>query len=264
MVEKSIIKQIEYNGSKYCVIGLKYKEAMVPVILDWSDYEVIKTLNKKWHINDKGIVSTIHKAIINGKEHVKEIYMHEVILKISNINTKASTLHINRLGIDNRKANLMADTVNKDTTKNIKKKDRIIDLSNFGIQANELPSFVWYIKESDTHGDRFMVSIGDVKWKCTSSRCLSLRYKLEETKKYLRNLQHDRPDLFTDYSMNGDLNSEGLNQLDMYINISYKAGFNNVNYVTNKTNTYLKEKHHGLSKHEIELLKSFDPTVVFI
>jgi hypothetical protein len=232
---------------------------MVPIVLDWNDYVQIDKFDKNWHITDKGMVVATHKTISNGIEIIREVYMHDLVLKLNKLYTSYPTLHINRLGIDNRKINLMPDTLDKETTKNIKKKERIINLTGSGIQSNDIPSYVWYLKESDSHGERFMVNVGDIKWKSSSSKTLSLRYKLEETKKYLRHLKNIRPDLFTDYSMNGDLNEEGKTMLKSFINVSRLAGFNNLSMLSNKTDIYLREKHIGLSKEEILLLKAFSP-----
>ncbi len=256
MVKLSNIKCVNYKGNTYAVANLPYKNNNVPIVLDWSDYEQIEKFNKSWHINDKGMVVTTHKSIVDGTETIREVYMHDLVLKLNKLYTSASTLHVNRLGVDNRKLNLMADTLDKQTTKNIKKKDRIINLTGSGIHANDIPSYVWYLKESDSHGERFMVNVGDVKWKSTSAKNLSLRYKLEETKKYLRHLKNIRPDLFTDYSMNGDLNDEGKSMLKSFIDISKTAGFSNLSMLSNKTDKYLKELHSGLSKSEILLLRS--------
>ena len=52
------------------------------------------------------------------------------------------------------------------------------------------------MKPNGSHGDRFMVEIGDVKWKTTSSKKLSLKYKLEEAKLFLRQLKRESPELF--------------------------------------------------------------------
>lgn len=256
MVKLTNAKKINYDGNSYAVIGMRYKNYTVPILLDWNDYLQIEKFDKNWHINDKTFVVTTHKSIKDGIETVREIQMHDLVLKINGNYTSASTLHLNRLGIDNRKFNLMYDTLDKGTTKNVKKKDRTINLIASGIESNDIPSYVWYLKESDSHGERFVVNIGDVKWKSSSSKNLSLRYKLEETKKYLRYLKNIRPDLFTDYSMNGDLNEEGLSMLRSYIAISKLAGFDNFTQISNRTNYYLKENLIGLSTNEIALLRS--------
>lgn len=256
MVKLANAKRINYKGNTYAVIGLQYKNNIVPITLDWNDYVQIEKFDKSWHVTDKGMVVTTHKSINNGEEIVREIYMHDLVLKLNKLYTSYPTLHINRLGIDNRKLNLMEDKLDKETTKNVKKKERIINLVGSGIQSNDIPSYVWYLKESDSHGERFMVNIGDVKWKSSSSKKLSLRYKLEETKKYLRYLKEVRQDLFTDYSMNGDLNEEGKSMLNTFIEISKMANFNNLSMLTNKTDKYLKEKHTGLTKNEILMLNN--------
>ena len=254
--------KVLYNNSTYAVMGMKYKDTTVPVILDWNDYEAIEKFDKNWHINDKGMVVTSHKITANNQDYTKEIYMHDIVMRLSKKNYDHPILHINRLGVDNRRNNLMHDILKKDTTKNIKKKDRIINLTGSGIVSNELPSYVWYLKDSDSHGERFMISIGDIKWKSSSSKHLSLRYKLEETKKYLRHLKKSRSDLFLNYSMNGDLNEKGKQKLNSYIAISKQTGFNNIKNIVNKTDSYISEDHNGLSNNEISMLNSFSPTIM--
>lgn len=138
------------------------------------------------------------------------------------------------------------------------KKQRIIDLSKYGIDVQKIPSFVWYLNEDDTHGNRFIVDLGPIKWKSTSSVCLSLRYKLEETKKFLRLNKDKYPTLFKDYSMNGDLNNNGENLKKEFYDIIQLAGFNYKYQSTIKTDDFLKEDLSGLSEIEIELLKQFN------
>lgn len=119
---------------------------------------------------------------------------------------------------------------------------------------------MWYLKEDSTHGDRFIIDIGDVKWKSTASKKVSLKYKLEETKKYMRHLKLTRPDLFSDYSMNGDLNEDGIVLIDEFITISQKAGFSLNSDVKHKnTSKFLKEDLDGLTEEEIMLLELFHP-----
>ena len=169
-------------------------------------------------------------------------------------------LHINKIGIDNRISNLSYDTHDKHIQKNLKKKSRTISLpKKCGIIPENLPSYVWYVKEDSSHADRFMVDVGDVNWKSTGSKKVSLKYKLEETKKYMRHLKNARPDLFNEYSMNGDLNKNGVGLLDDFLNISKDAGYY-LNDISNaNTEKYLKEDTVGLSNEEINLLTSFVP-----
>lgn len=254
--------KINHNDYTYAVCELSYNSKIAPVIMDWDIFKEIQKLNKNWHINDKGFVVTNHKYEDDGEDKIKEIPLHDVVIKVSDGELKAkSILHIDRLGVDNRRANLDYDTNDKDITKNLKKKSRTLLLpDDCGIVPNEIPSYVWYLKEDSTHGDRFVIDIGDIKWKSTASKKVSLKYKLEETKKYMRHLKNTRSDLFDDYSMNGDLNEEGLVLISDFLKISQKAGFNLNNDVKHKnTNNFLKENLDGLSEEEIMLLELFNP-----
>jgi hypothetical protein len=258
-------KRITNNDNDYAVCELNYNGNNVPVIMDWNIFKTINKMDKNWHINDKGMVVTNHKFSENGVEKMREIYLHDIVMKLFDDKYEnRSILHINKLGVDNRKCNLMYDTCNKDIFKNIKKKSRTITLpEDCGVTPEELPSYVWYLKEDDTHGERFIVNIGDVQWKSTSSKKVSLRYKLEETKKYLRFLKETRNDLFNDYSMNGDLNNDGLNLIKSFVKISRDAGFTNINDIsdTKNTNKYISENIDGLTEEEIILLGMFDPKI---
>lgn len=253
--------KLTHNGKEYVVSELKYGRHDVPIIIDKNVYEEIKDLNKNWHINEKGFVVTNHKISENGIDVVKEISLHDIVMKINGTCCLKPILHINKLGIDNRHCNLIYDTCDKGITKNLKKKSRTITLpTSSGINPEEIPSYVWYIKEDDTHGDRFIVNVGDIQWKSTGSKKVSLKYKLEEAKKYLRYLKDVRNDLFDDYSMNGDLNKEGKKLLNDFFKIASIAGYNklNTNIISN-TESYLEENLNGLSPEEITFLNIFNP-----
>jgi hypothetical protein len=248
------------DGEKaYMIINLEYKQIDVPIIIDYNDYKIINSINKTWSINESGMVSCYHTT----NDVTSEVYLHEIImsLKLKDENKEKqqrSILHINKLGIDNRRENLIYDIVNKQTNKNTKKKKRIIELpEESGINPDEIPTYVWYMKPNDSHGERFLVDIGDVQWKTTSSKKLSLRYKLEEAKKYLRELKDERPELFQEYSMNGEFTKDGKELLKSFYIIIKKAGYKHLKKVStdNLTNTYLKE-HGSLTKQEKKLLNS--------
>lgn len=256
--------KVNHKNGNYVVCELSYKSKKAPVILDSNVFEKIKKLDRNWTINEKGFVITIFKMTHEGKNISKEITMHDVVMKIldpdyDDRNVK-TILHINKLGVDNRKENLMYDTNDKDITKNIKKKERTINFpKETGIIPDEIPSYVWYLKEDSTHGDRFMLDVGDINWKSTASKKVSLRYKLEETKKYMRYLKDTRPDLFEDYSMNGDLNNDGKELIKSFIKISQKAGFKINSNNKDNTEDYLREKIDELTKEERVFLEMFNP-----
>jgi hypothetical protein len=184
-------KTITINRNNYAVCKIAFKSTYVPIIVDSKFIDKIISLNKDWKINYNGLVSTTHSITLDdGNKEIFEVYLHDVVLKLNGTHKNKCVLHINRLGIDNRVANLMFDECNKAIKKNSRKKSRTIILPKKNkINPEDIPSFVWYMKPDTTHGERFLVDIGDISWKTPSSRTLSLRYKLEEAKKFLRKLK---------------------------------------------------------------------------
>ena len=259
--------KIKHENELYSVFNFDYNGENVPVIVDYEMATKLKALKLTWSVNNKGMVVTNYSYFLDGEHSTKELYLHDVILRLFGKNKnivddkKCSILHINKLGVDNRKCNLMFDTNDKITSKNIKKKERTITLpKKSGIDPNDLPSFVWYLKSHDTHGDRFVICINDITWKSTSSKKVSLRYKLEETKKCLRYIKNKIPHEFKSLSMNGNLNEKGEILLNSYIDISKTAGYKNINYTyIDNTTKYLKENTNGLSDCEKVLLDVFNP-----
>lgn len=245
-----------HNKKKYGIMTVYFKKNKIPVVVDSEDETLIKQIGEKWLCNAMGSIT--HNYVHNGKNY--EIKLHELIM--ANVHRKdfetigdlydhdkdafdkitKTVIHINKMGLDNRKENLIYDTPEKDVTKNMKKKQRILTLpEKSGISPNELPTYVWYIKPEGTHGERFVVNIGDIYWKTTSSKKVSLRYKLEEAKSYLRNLKKEQPTLFKSFSMNGDFNNAGEDLLESFYQIIYKAGYTNIKKISlpNATDKYL-------------------------
>ncbi len=244
-----------YKNKPYVVFTMK-KNIDIPIVLDKDIFDYIKKEERHYYLNDSLMVYTKVKLDENNK--MVDIYLHEIVMKLKNKACKLTPiLHINKMNFDNRLGNLMFDTIDKKCSKNLHKKERIIDLSHKNIDVDNIPSFVWYLNEDDTHGERFIVELGPIKWKSTSSRKLSLRYKLEEIKKYLRLHKDTYPELFRDYSMNGDLNKQGEVLKKEYYDIIKLAGFNYTYKDTQKTNNFLKENLSGLNSLEKILLKQF-------
>jgi hypothetical protein len=255
-----IYKKINYNDKDYIAVDFKYKNNKIPIILDEKYFDKILKLNKSWKISNNGFITSSH--ICDG-ENI-EINLHEVVMalynKENNLEKKNyNILHLNKLNIDNRIENLIYDSPDKLTKKNLRKKKRIIEFSkSSNIKADDIPSFIWYLKPNDTHDERFIIELGDVKWKTTSSSKLSLKYKLEEGKKFLRELKEARSDLFEDNSMNGEFNAEGKKLLLSFFDIAKEAGYDNIKRLTtdNLTDKYLKENLKGLNNFEKDLLAS--------
>ena len=111
-----------------------------------------------------------------------------------------------------------------------------------GIDVNEIPTYIWYMKPNKSHGARFMVCIDNIKWKTTSSKKISLRYKFEEAKLFLRQLKEEKPEIFEDYSMNGDYTKLGKKLLKSYYDIIHLANYDHIRRYNpqNRTVKYLK------------------------
>jgi hypothetical protein len=264
MVIMSNAINVTYKGKYYSVISIKKGNIDVPIVLEMGIYDLIKRDPRNYTLNDNLMLSTKVNIGTQNNPKIVDIYLHEIVMKLKNKSSSSSKiapiLHINKINVDNRVSNLVFDTIDKDYTKNLHKKDRTIDLSEDRIDCNSLPSFVWYLKSDDSHGDRFIVEMGPLKWKTTSSRKLSLRYKLEEMKKYLRLNKDKSPSLFKEYSMNGDLNNIGDTLKKEYYTIINLAGFNYTYNTKYKTNDFLKEDLKDLTEIEKLLLKQFNLT----
>lgn len=230
-----MFRTIIYKNKEYCVMEVLYKNNKVPVIFDSEFEPVIKRVSEKWNCGTFGIVSCNYYNPVDEKNYT--IKIHDLIMSIIKQQKKLSPsynqdkiiLHINKLGLDNRGENLMYDTKDKTITKNMKKRQRYLSLpENCNIEPSELPTYVWYAKPEGTHGERFVVKIGDILWKSTSSKKVSLRFKLEEAKNFLRKLKQENPELFKLYSMNGDYNLSGEQLLKSFFDIIYKAGYTHI------------------------------------
>jgi hypothetical protein len=230
--------KVSYNGKDYGVISIKYNKSEIPVVVDWKDVKYLKKLNKKWKCHKNGFLSTPHS--FNGSN--QNIYLHEIIMAQKNHDegSEFSTkpiLHINRLNLDNRRENL----VYRDCDikyKNVKKKKRTISFpEEYGINPSKLPTYVWYMKENGTHGERFMVNVGDIQWKTTASKSISLIEKLDEAKSFLRKLKSSNPELFKNTCMNGEYTEAGKKLSKEYYDIITEAGFD----------YFIKNKNDGIT-----------------
>lgn len=254
---------VEYHNHRYTVAVIQHAGNKIPILLDRDMYKVIKRLDKKWYINDKNHVYCLHTQ--DGGETTYPVYLHEVVVRLSpGIDTnhldKKPIIHINNIHFDNRIENLQFDVPDKDYSKNTRKKSRIINLKRHGIDVKNLPTYMWYLKPDQSHGDRFAIEFPNgISWRTTASKKVSLRYKLEEAKKYLRFMKTERPDMFEAYSMNGDLTGTGLRLYREYTMMIGKAGFAIDNPNVDKTDLFLVKDTSDLTNFEIYLLQNFDP-----
>lgn len=257
---------VEYHNKKYTVAGIQHSNNIIPILLDREIYKTIRKLNKRWYINDKNHIYCIHNQ--NNTDNMNIVYLHEVVMRLNpevnkNLINKRPIIHINKIHFDNRMENLQFDVPNKDHSKNTRKKHRIIDLDKYNINVNNLPTYMWYLKPDQTHGDRFVIEFPNgISWRTTSSKKVSLRYKLEEAKKYLRYMKVQRPDLFDAYSMNGDMTAQGHRLLREYNMMIGKAGYTmGTKIEKDNTDMILEPDISDLTSTEIEMLDEFNPTI---
>ena len=201
-----------FNNKKYTIIKIQYKSTIIPIILDADIYINIQDKKRTWNITNTGNIYT--------KINNNNIFLHEIVYILKYGKNTYPLIHINKIPLDNRIENLIEDKPNKDILKNLNKKLRTIKLKN--IDVDKIPSFVWYMKDDGDHGERFQIKLGNINWKCTSCNNLSLRYKLEETKKYLCQYKQINNLEFLRNSMNSDLNINGIKLKEDFYNILKK------------------------------------------
>lgn len=233
--------KVTHDGKSYAVISMTYKGKQVPIVMDWEDFVIINKLDKYWKFHKGGYITCIDR-----KKNI-EVPLHKLIMALKDKNKLEDLpiLHINCLGIDNRRDNLMYDKTDKHICKNLRKKKRTIELpEESGINPDDIPTYVWYIKPDKTHGERFMVQLGGNIWQSTSSKSVPLIEKLEHAKDYLRNLKKESPELFENYSMNGEYNINGKKLIDSFFDIIHNGGFEYIekNNYDNITDYYLQSK----------------------
>jgi hypothetical protein len=276
---------LEYGDGRYTVVILTHLENEIPILLDRPIYKIIKKLGFHWYINDKNHVYTVRTYSYRGKKHDEYIYIHDLVMRLGRAGISQKEIknpnqlieymryalqpdksdypiiHINRIHFDNRYSNLEYDTPNKsDYVKNTKKKKRTINLKRHNISVQALPTYVWYLKPDKSHGGRFCVEIpNEISWRSTSSKKVSLRYKLEEVKKYLRYLKRRRPDIFDYFCMNGDLSLQGKSLLKEYNKMIIHAGFTIPISEISNTDKFIHKDVSDLTAEEIYVLYRFNP-----
>jgi hypothetical protein len=248
MVYFNDIINTSHNNKNYSVIKFIYRSTQVPIIIDKYIYDKIKNKERIWHITNNGMIYTN----INNNN----IYLHEIVYILKYGKNKYPLIHINKIPLDNRIENLMEDKQNKDIRKNLNKKSRTIKLKN--IDVDKIPSFVWYMKDDGNHGERFQIKLGNINWKCTSCDKLSLRYKFEETKKYLRQYKQINNIDFLENSMNSDLNIHGLKLKKEFYTILENINMKYDYTIDQNTDILLQEDLSELNEIEKNLLRDFN------
>ena len=208
--------EVMLNGAEYVVCTIVYNNTMLQkFVIDKEDFE--KVDNRYWHYKMDGSYISSSFCTKDGLEVPpkmggikKELYLHNFVMGRLIFPGKGATEsidHINGIGADNRKINLRLITQTQQNY-NTKRRARVTILpDNCGISADDIPRNIYYMKPNGHHGDRFVVELkglpdGDVEWKSTSSKSISLQEKLNQAKAKLNELylihnlhQQDESDL---------------------------------------------------------------------
>ena len=200
---------VTHNNKEYGVGLIQHNGADIEFVFDKEDFEKVE--RRPWHLSSgKYIGSTYY---LDGGVKL-ELYLHNFVMNRLAFNGKGpkeSIDHINRNGLDNRKENLRLITQSQQNIHQIKKKRNVILPENCGINPNDIPKHVWYVRAQGQHGDRFAIELKteNVCWKTTSSKTVPIQQKLEQAKLKLVELYEQYPHLNPSYE---DSNVNELNE----------------------------------------------------
>lgn len=257
-------QNIIFNEKKYIVCKIKRKNEDKLFLVDYEDREKIVFYN--WIMTNSNYI--IFNVNINDER--KSLLLHNHIMEKYTFEGKGQEFvydHINRMPNDNRKENLRLISCGENII-NQPKKERKIELpTNCKIDLNDIPKCVWYHKsgvyKKKHHGDAFVVNIQynfiKIEWKSSTSNGLSLRFKLEQTKKYLRLLKKENPEIFQKHNIEYEYNEEALKLAKEYNEIIKLSGYKcaNVNLIKINEKNYLEEDLKDLTDEEKEILNNF-------
>ena len=190
---------VTYNNKEYVVGMIQHKGTDIKFVFDRDDFETVE--KRPWHLSSgKYIGSTFY---LDGGVKL-ELYLHNLVMNRIAFNGKGpkqSVDHINRNGLDNRKENLRIVSQSQQNINQPKKKRNVILPEDCGINPNEIPKHIWYVRAQGQHGDRFAIEFKteEICWKTTSSKAVSLLQKLEQAKSKLIELYTQYPHLNPTY-----------------------------------------------------------------
>lgn len=253
---------VKYSDKEYVICKLTFASKTRLLVIDFNDFEKIKYL--KWDYMTNGYVST--RIYINRKLEIT-IYIHNLIMnqiKFTSDRTGKTVDHINRIPLDNRKENLrMVNQSGQNFNQN--RKARTVKLpDNCNIKLTEIPRTVSYSKARGIGGEYFEVytpnfNNQDLRWSSSRDKTVSLRFKLEQSKKYLRYLQNKYPEEFNKRHIEKEYNDDEIKLIESYNAIIKLSKFydQTMEIKYNQTN-YLKEDLTHLTEPEIKLLNSLN------
>jgi hypothetical protein len=248
-------KIVTYKDEKYVVVAMTKKTGdKVPYVIDYDDMEEV--LKSKWACtgsrgNNLGYVAS--------SSMTSYTLLHRYVMEITDKNITVD--HVNRIKLDNRKENLRIATVTEQikNRKMPRQKNKI--LSKAGIEMDKIPMFISF--DSNRNSFRIAVSGRKFSWSGTNSEEVSLKYKLEEAKKYLRELLDSNPELFKGRMITEKQQKRNIKLAKGWNKILRRSGYNFIdNYLVDlddyDVRQYLEENLEDLTKKEKKLLKNVD------
>lgn len=255
---------VNYNDKEYITCETHFRLFKKIFVIDYDDFDKIKYMN--WFLTN-GYVTTSIRNQTGKHENLITLYLHNLIMDKLTFDGKGQTTtidHINRNPLDNRKENLHLINQSEQNF-NQNRKVRTVNLpDDCHIKRNELPRSVGYAKARGIHGEYFEVWLpnfnkADLRWFSSRDKTLSLRFKMEQTKKYLRYLQNKYPDEFNKRHIETEYNEDEIKLIDSYNAIIKLSKFydKNMEVKYDQTN-YLKEDLTHLTEEEIKLLNNMN------
>jgi hypothetical protein len=188
-------KSIVYNNKQYCIGVITSSKGVIQFLIDGDDSEKVK--ERSWHISSAGYVVSYYPT----DDGIKQLLLHNFVMNRLTFPGKGATEtvdHINRNPLDNRKANLRIISQTEQNINQHKKPRNIVKLpEDSGINPDDIPRHIWYMKANGGHGDRFAIEFKTehLVWKTSSSKKLTLQQKLNQAKEKLQELYIQYPHL---------------------------------------------------------------------
>lgn len=190
---------VTHNEREYVVGTLLHNSNPVEFVFDKEDYPSVT--ERAWHLASNQYISSAFQC---GDGKRRELYLHNLVMGVDLFpgkGAKQSIDHINRNGLDNRKENLRLLSQSQQNMNQTKKKRAVILPEGCGIDPEEIPTHIWYVRAQGQHGDRFAIEFKTegICWKTTSSKQTSLQIKLEQAKLKLKELYEQYSHLNPNY-----------------------------------------------------------------
>jgi hypothetical protein len=253
---------VEYDNKKYVVCKINYKKDIKLFVVDHEDFDKIKSID--WQCTESGY---IYIRIFSKFFGSVTIFLHMLIVNklVFTEHDKKRHLsidHKDRIRSDDRKENLRIATPAEQIINRTRLQRTVKLPDDCGITNEDLSRCLIYRKKpSKNHGSCFTVKLfnfngEDTIWKSSSNKTLSLRFKLEHAKKYLRHVKEKHPDEFYERRIEKDYTDLDIKLIDGYNKIIELSKFSkdHIKVTYNNDKNYITEDLTGLTEEEKKIL----------